>query len=94
MNINLKCYCMQDSIYYIYNILLLFLAVVNQTSDNHISCLVHSLFNVSIVRPEHQPFNNWSGSKIKKNDKINVKVLSFDLTKKLPHITGEIIDNK
>lgn len=83
--------------YYDYSfiiILLLFLAVVNQTSDNHISCLVHNLFNVSIMRPENQSFNNWSGSKIKKDDKINVKVLSFDHTKKLPHITGDIVDNK
>lgn len=69
-----------------------FLAVVNQTSDNHVSCLVHNLFNVSIVRPEHLPCNQWSGSKVKKDDKINVEVLSFDLTKKLPHITGQIID--
>jgi len=68
-----------------------FLAVVNQTSDNHVSCLVHNLFNVSIVRPENKPCDQWSGSKIKKDDKIDVKVLSFDLTKKLPHITGEII---
>ncbi|XP_060863173.1 MATH and LRR domain-containing protein PFE0570w [Metopolophium dirhodum] len=66
-------------------------AVVNQTSDNHVSCLVHNLFNVSIVRPENKPCDQWSGSKIKKDDKIDVKVLSFDLTKKLPHITGEII---
>ncbi|XP_029344461.1 uncharacterized protein MAL13P1.304 isoform X2 [Acyrthosiphon pisum] len=66
-------------------------AVVNQTSDNHVSCLVHNLFNVSIVRPENEPCEQWSGSKIKKDDKIDVKVLSFDLTKKLPHITGEII---
>jgi len=58
-----------------------FLAVVNQTSDNHVSCLVHNLFNVSIVRPENEPCDQWSGSKIKKDDKIDVKVLSFDLTK-------------
>jgi hypothetical protein len=73
---------------------LLFLAVVNQTSDSHISCLVHNLFNVSIMRPDNQPFNNWSGSKIKKDDKIHVKFLSFDHTKKLPHITGDIVINK
>jgi len=53
---------------------------------------VHNLFNVSIIRPEHQPYSQWSGSKIKKDDNINVKVLSFDLTKKLPHIAGEIVD--
>ncbi|KAL4122596.1 hypothetical protein QTP88_014895 [Uroleucon formosanum] len=69
-------------------------AVVNQTSDNHVSCLVHNLFNVSIVRPENKPYDQWSGSKIKKDDKIDVKVLSFDLTKKLPHITGEIVKKK
>lgn len=69
-------------------------AVVNQTSDNHVSCLVHNLFNVSIVRPENEPCDQWSGSKIKKDDTIDVKVLSFDLTKKLPHITGEIIKKK
>ncbi|KAF0724218.1 protein PF14 0175, partial [Aphis craccivora] len=69
-------------------------AIVNQTSDNHVSCLVHNLFNVSIVRPENEPYDQWSGSKIKKDDKIDVKVLSFDLTKKLPHITGEIIKKK
>ncbi|KAL5243188.1 hypothetical protein ACI65C_010598 [Semiaphis heraclei] len=69
-------------------------AVVNQTSDNHVSCLVHNLFNVSIVRPENKPYDQWSGSKVKKDDKIDVKVLSFDLTKKLPHITGEIIKKK
>lgn len=68
--------------------------MVNQTSCNHISCLVHKLFNISIVRPENQPYDQWSGSKIKKDDKINVKVLSFDLTKKLPHITGDIVDNE
>jgi len=73
------------------HIVFFFLAVVNQTSDNHVSCLVHNLFNVSIVRPENKPCDQWSGSKIKKDDKIDVKVLSFDLTKKLPHITGEII---
>ncbi|VVC45928.1 Hypothetical protein CINCED_3A002098 [Cinara cedri] len=67
-------------------------AVVNQTSDNHISCLVHNLFNVSIVRPEDQPYDQWPGSKIKKEDIINVRVLSFDLTKKLPHITGDIVN--
>jgi len=71
-----------------------FLAIVNQTSENHISCLVHSLFNVSIVRPEHKPYNQWSGSKVKNGDKINVKVLSFDLSKKLPHITGKIFNNE
>ncbi|CAH1720888.1 unnamed protein product [Aphis gossypii] len=69
-------------------------AIVNQTSDNHVSCLVHNLFNVSIVRPENEPYDQWSGSKIKKDDKIDVRVLSFDLTKKLPHITGEIIKKK
>ncbi|XP_025202742.1 DNA-directed RNA polymerase I subunit RPA43-like [Melanaphis sacchari] len=57
-------------------------AVVNQTSDNHVSCLVHNLFNVSIVRPENEPYHQWSGSKIKKDNKIDVKVISFDLTKK------------
>lgn len=71
-----------------------FLAIVNQTSDNHVSCLVHNLFNVSIVRPEHQPYDQWPGHKVYKDDKINVKVLSFDLTKKLPHITGHIVDNE
>lgn len=65
---------------------------MNQTSDNHVSCLVHNLFNISIVRPEHQPYDKWSGCKIKKDDIINVKVVSFDLTKKLPHITGNIVD--
>lgn len=79
---------------YVINFILLFLAVVNQTSENHVSCLVHNIFNVSIVRPEHQPYNQWSGSQIRKDDKIDVRVLSFDLAKRLPHITGEIVNNK
>lgn len=54
---------------------------------------MHNIFNVSIVRSENMPYNQWAGSKVKKNEKINIKVLSFDLTKKLPHITGDIIDN-
>lgn len=53
---------------------------------------MYNLFNILIVQPEHQPFNQWPGSKIKKDDIINVKVLSFDLTEKLAHITGDIAD--
>ncbi|XP_050529061.1 uncharacterized protein PF3D7_1120600-like [Daktulosphaira vitifoliae] len=68
-------------------------AVVNQVSENHVSCLVLNLFNVSIVRPEHQTFDYWEGSNVNKNEKIHVEVLSFDLTKKLPHITGKIVSN-
>lgn len=75
-------------------IIILFSAIVNQTSDNHVSCLVYNLFNVSIVRPEDKPYDQWLGSKIKENDTINVKVISLDLTKRLPHITGDIVDNE
>lgn len=68
-------------------------AVVNQVSENHVGCLVLDLFNVSILRPEHQTFDYWEGSKVKKDEKIFVEVLSYDLTKKLPHITGKIVSN-
>ncbi|XP_050426196.1 serine-rich adhesin for platelets-like [Adelges cooleyi] len=68
-------------------------AVVNQVSESHVGCLVLELFNVSIVRPENKPYRCWQGSKVKKDDKINVRILSFDTTKKLPHITGEIVSN-
>ncbi|XP_063919718.1 DNA-directed RNA polymerase I subunit RPA43 [Zophobas morio] len=63
--------------------------VVNKISKDHVGCLVHNIFNISLPKPKHS--ENWIGDSLSINDEVELKITSTDFDRKLPYIKGEII---
>jgi DNA-directed RNA polymerase I subunit RPA43 len=64
--------------------------VVSKKSKDHVGCLVHNIFNVSLPRPKH--VENWIGQTLIPNSEVKFKITYTNFKGKLPYITGEIIE--
>ena len=64
---------------------------MNKKSIDHIGCLVHGLFNVSLPKPRVHS-ENWFGSHAKLRDKVRFSITKVDLNAIVPHIEGKVIE--
>lgn len=62
---------------------------VNKKSKDHVGCLVHKLFNVSLPKPEGE--KNWIGKSLNLNAEISFEVTYTDFEGRLPYIRGKIL---
>lgn len=63
--------------------------VVNKKSKDHIGCLVHKTFNVSLPRPEN--CENWLGHSAQLGQDVQFEITFTNLDGKLPYIRGKIL---
>lgn len=63
--------------------------VVTKTTKDHVGCLVYSIFNISLPRPEED--ENWLGQKAKIQSEVKFKIIFVELTARLPYIRGQIL---
>lgn len=63
--------------------------VVNKKSKDHVGCLVHRTFNVSLPKPEN--CDNWIGQSAQIGQEIKFEIIFTDLEGRLPYIKGNIL---
>lgn len=63
--------------------------IVNKKSKDHLGCLVHNIFNVSIPKPSN--CEEWIGDFAKLKQEIQFKITFIKLKSRLPYIRGEIM---
>lgn len=63
--------------------------IVNKKSKDHVGCLVHNIFNVSIPKPAE--CENWIGDLVQIEQEIQFKITFIKLKIRLPYIRGEIM---
>ncbi|XP_069697755.1 uncharacterized protein Polr1F [Periplaneta americana] len=66
--------------------------IVNKKSSDHIGCLVHKYFNVSLPRPNDELDENWPWSSLNIGDEVTFKINFCDFTGRLPYIRGKLLD--
>jgi DNA-directed RNA polymerase I subunit RPA43 len=66
--------------------------IVNKKSVDHIGCLVHKCFHVSIPRSAEEADEEWLGSALNIGDQVTFTVEVCDFTGSLPYIRGKLID--
>ncbi|XP_047112997.1 titin homolog [Schistocerca piceifrons] len=66
--------------------------IVNKRSADHVGCLVHKAFNVSIPRPECETDGDWQGYYVEIGQEVTFRVESLDLTGSLPYMLGCLLD--
>jgi hypothetical protein len=69
---------------------ILCLGIVNQKCVNHIGCLVHKYFHVTIQRPPEE--TEWLGTSVNIGDQVTFCVEVCDFTGSLPYIRGKLIN--
>lgn len=71
------------------------IGIVSKTASHHISCLVHTLFNVYIPKPksdkDKEKSQDWIGSTLQVGQEIKVKVIDVDLKTLIPNIKAELM---
>ena len=69
--------------------------MVTKSSPSHISCLVHSAFNVPCHRPiDLDPDVVWFGSGIPLGKTVRFTVVKTDMSQKVPYILGDLAEEK
>jgi hypothetical protein len=68
------------------------LGTVNKKGVNHIGCLVHKCFHVSIPRPTEKTNEEWLGTSVNIGDVVTFCVEVCDFTGSLPYIRGRLIN--
>lgn len=71
---------------------ILALGIVNRISVDHIGCLVHGLFNISLPKPFSITSENWLGKPAKLLDKVKFCITKVDLYSIVPYIEGKIVE--
>ncbi|KAI9558635.1 hypothetical protein GHT06_015423 [Daphnia sinensis] len=66
--------------------------IVNRISVDHIGCLVHGLFNISLPKPFNVASENWLGKPAKLLDKVKFSITKVDLYSIVPYIEGKIVE--
>lgn len=61
--------------------------IVNKKSEDHVGCLVHNTFNVSLPKPEDD--EEWS--KVELKSEILFHITCIDLNGRLPYIRAELV---
>ena len=67
---------------------------VNKLGQDHVGCLVHGLFNASILRPRHISYQEWEGSKLNGGDEFVFEVTKLSKQSGLLSITGKFTSNR
>lgn len=63
---------------------------MKKKSINHVGCLVHGMFNVSVPRPQDTPADNWCGTYVQEGDVVKLTITDLNLTSYIPYIKGEL----
>ncbi|XP_065161048.1 DNA-directed RNA polymerase I subunit RPA43 isoform X2 [Atheta coriaria] len=63
--------------------------VIIKKSQDHIGCLVHKLFNISLPKPEGD--DNWLGFKAQIGQEVQFQVSFMNLDARLPYIKGVLL---
>ena len=63
---------------------------MNKKSIDHIGCLVHGLFNISLPKPFNS--EDWPGKPARPKDKVRFCINKVDLLSVVPYIEGRIIE--
>ncbi|XP_057368972.1 neurofilament heavy polypeptide-like [Daphnia carinata] len=66
--------------------------IVNRISVDHIGCLVHGLFNISLPKPFNIASESWLGKPAKLLDKVKFSITKVDLYSIVPYIEGKIVE--
>ncbi|KAG8291838.1 hypothetical protein J6590_051743 [Homalodisca vitripennis] len=64
--------------------------IVSKKNNNHIACLVHKTFNITIPRPMRITVEDWNGSTLNIGDEVTFKIKYVDLSGELPYIKGSL----
>lgn len=62
--------------------------VVNKQSKDHVGCLVHRLFNISVPKPDNE--EDWVGYLTEIGQEVVLNVTFIDLESRLPYIRAKI----
>lgn len=62
--------------------------IVHKKTKDHIGCLVHKIFNVSLPKPKK---GEWIGESLTINSRIQLEISSTNFDGKLPYIKGKIV---
>jgi hypothetical protein len=73
---------------------ILCLGTVNKRSVNHIGCLVHKCYHVSIPKPAEKTSDEWLGTLVNIGDQVTFCVEMCDFTGSLPYIRGRLINSR
>lgn len=65
-------------------------ATVKKKSINHVGCLVHGMFNVSVPRPQDEVVENWCGTYVQEGDVVKITITDLNITTYIPYIKGEL----
>ncbi|XP_027227957.2 DNA-directed RNA polymerase I subunit RPA43 [Penaeus vannamei] len=65
-------------------------ATVKKKSINHVGCLVHGMFNVSVPRPQEEAVENWCGTCVQEGDVVKLTITDLNVTTYIPYIKGEL----
>ncbi|KYB28290.1 hypothetical protein TcasGA2_TC032634 [Tribolium castaneum] len=63
--------------------------VVHKKTKDHVGCLVHKIFNVSLPKPKK---HEWLGENLNPGSRIQLEITSTNFEGKLPYIKGRIIN--
>ena len=64
---------------------------MNKKSGDHVGCLVHGLFNISLPKP-HVHSEDWFGKHAKLRDRVRFSITKVNLNTIVPYIEGKVIE--
>lgn len=64
--------------------------VVKKKSQNHLGCLVHGCFNVTVLRDDHTGKMEWDGARIEEGDEVKLKLVDIQLRSYMPYFKAEL----
>ena len=64
--------------------------IVTKTSQKHVACLVHGVFNVPCYHPNNLGSTPWWGMNAQIGKPVRFKVVKMDVSQKIPFILGEL----
>ena len=64
--------------------------IVTKTSQKHVACLVHGVFNVPCYHPNNLGSTPWWGINAQIGKPVRFKVVKMDVSQKIPFILGEL----
>uniref|UniRef100_A0A1B6CVW1 RPA43 OB domain-containing protein n=1 Tax=Clastoptera arizonana TaxID=38151 RepID=A0A1B6CVW1_9HEMI len=91
INVTVDCFC--DLYIFKPEIERILKGVINKKSEDHVGCLVHRYFNVTIPHLKQSSEKNWSDENLKIGSEILFKVSRVNLRKRLPYIQGRYISS-
>jgi hypothetical protein len=72
----------------------LYIGIVNKKSVDHIGCLVHKCFHVSLPRSIEDTDEDWPGTSVNIGDQVTFVVEACDFAGSLPYIRGKLLNSR